>query len=120
MEKQIDDILSSIEIGSEFKNWSIEILKLDFENNIKEKEIIKHNLLTLLDKEEKKITKLTEYLISETISENEYNISKKQTKINIGRFRDKLIKLNNEQDESIEDTERVFNFLVQARSYFNH
>jgi hypothetical protein len=109
-----------MEIMPEFNNWSIKILKSDFENDIKEKEIIKKNLLTLLDKEEKKITKLTEYLISETISEDEYNISKKQTKINIERFRDKLDKFNNEKDESIEDTERVFNFLVQARSHFNH
>ncbi|GHU24793.1 hypothetical protein FACS189497_10340 [Betaproteobacteria bacterium] len=91
-----------------------------FEDSIREKEVMKRNLLTLLDKEERKLAKLTEYLISETISEDEYNISKKQTKINIGRFRDKLDKLNNEKGESIEDMERVFNFLVQARTHFNH
>jgi hypothetical protein len=74
----------------------------------------------LVDKEERKLAKLTEYLLSETINEEEYNISKKQTKIDIGIYREKLNKLNNEKDESIEDTERVFNFIVQARSYFNH
>jgi hypothetical protein len=120
LERQIDNILSSIDILPEFKNRCLEILKSDFENGIKEKSAIQSNLLTLLDKEEKKLAKLTEYLISETINEQEYNISKKQTKIDIGIYREKLDKLNNEKDESIEDTERVFNFVVQARSHFNH
>jgi hypothetical protein len=54
------------------------------------------------------------------IDVDEYAISKKQIKIDIEIYRNKLERLIDNKDESIEETERVFNFIVQARSFFNH
>jgi hypothetical protein len=35
-------------------------------------------------------------------------------------LREKLNKLNLEKDESFDDTERMFNFIAEARKYFNN
>jgi hypothetical protein len=40
--------------------------------------------------------------------------------LDIGIYRDKLNRVNDSKDESIDDTERIFNFVIQARSFFNH
>jgi hypothetical protein len=73
-----------------------------------------------IDSTERKLKKLTEALIWELIEDEEFKISKKQLKIEIEILREKLNKLNLEKDDSFDDTERLFNFIVEARTQFNH
>lgn len=40
--------------------------------------------------------------------------------IEINNYREQINKLNSQKDESLEITEKVFNFVVQAKSKFNH
>lgn len=120
LERQIDDILSSIEIIPEFKEWGLEILKEDFKNEYKTKEAITNNLYTALDESERKLKNLTEALIWELIDKEEFLISKKQIKIDIERWREKIERLNEAKDSSYDDTERVFDFIVNARTWFHH
>jgi hypothetical protein len=63
LEKQIDDILSNIEMIPEFKDWALVELKADFEKDLNEKLVIQKNLQSMIDKAEKKLKNLTEALI---------------------------------------------------------
>jgi uncharacterized protein YPO0396 len=120
LEKQIDILLSNIEIIPEFKEWALEALNNDFQDVIETKIQIQKNLRASIDGIEKKLKKLTEALIEELIEDEEYKISKKQMRIEIEVLREKLNKLNLEKDESFDDTERLFNFIVEARTHFNN
>jgi uncharacterized protein YPO0396 len=98
----------------------LEALNNDFQHCIQTKRDIQNNLQASIDNTEKKLKKLTEALIGELIENDEYTISKKQLKIELEIFREKLHKLNLEKDESFDDTERMVNFIVEARTHFNH
>lgn len=120
LEEQIDNMLEHIEIMPEFKEWWLEILRDDFENDMKTKEIIQKNLQSNLNHAEKRLKNLTEALIWELIDKEEYLISKNWIKIEIEQCREKINRLNDDKDTSYEDTEKVFDFIVQARTQFNH
>jgi hypothetical protein len=120
LERQINTLLTKIEIIPEFKKRALEALNNDFECFIETKRKIQNNLQVSINSTERKLEKLTEALLWELIEDEEYKISKKQLKIEIGILREKLNKLNLEKDESFDDTERLFNFIVEARMQFNH
>jgi len=120
LERQIDEILSSVEIIPEFKEWWLKALKDDFQNDMKLKESIQKNLQSSLDASERKLKNLTEALISELIDKDEYAINKRQLMIEIKRYREKINKLAAEKDNSLDETQEVFDFIIQARSQFNH
>jgi len=40
--------------------------------------------------------------------------------LNKSNYREQINKLNNEKDDSIETVEKVFDFVIKARSKFNH
>lgn len=120
LENQIDNILQGLELMPEFKEIWLEILKNNFEYDMKTKEAQKKQLQLSLTGSERQLKKLTEALILELIDNEEYKISKKQVLIDINMCKERISRLNAENDTSIEDTERVFDFIVNARSRFNH
>lgn len=120
LERQINEWLMSVELDYTFKEWGLEILREDFENEVKIKEWIKTQLKISLDSAEKKLKNLTSALIWELIDEEEFSITKKQLKLDINLYRQKLAKLVKEEDTSIEETIKVFDFIIWARAKFNH
>jgi tetratricopeptide (TPR) repeat protein len=120
LERQIDNFLEHIEITPEFIPWWLEILKNDLESEIETKKTIQKNFQSSLEKSERKLKNLTDAFIWELIEKEEYTIAKNQIKIDIGTYKDKLARLNLEHDESIDTTEQIFNFIIAARTHFNH
>lgn len=120
LESQIDNLLLSIEIMPEFKEWWLEILKESFASEIKLKEEIQRKMQLSLDESEKKLRNLTEALIWELIDKEEFVMTKKLIKIDIEKYREKLSKLWAEKDYSFDETEKLFDFITQARTHFNH
>ncbi len=120
LEKEINGYLSNIEMIPEFKDWALGVLREDFKNDVIQKETITKSLYSSLESSERKLAKLTDSLISELIDDEEYKISKKIIQIDINKYREQINKLNSEKDESIEETQKVFDFIIQAKSKFNH
>ncbi len=120
LEKQIDSYLSAIEIIPEFKQWALDILKNDYQNDILEKEMILKNLYKSLELSERQLNKLTDSLISEIITDEDYKIRKKYLIIEINKFKEQIDKLNKENDTSWKLTEDIFDFIIRARTKFNH
>lgn len=119
LEVQISNMLTWLEIMHEFKLWWLGALKNEFETEIKEKETLKRSLQDSLNKEEDKLMRLTSSLISGLIDDEEYTRIKKQVKIDIWIYENKLDRLKIDRDLSIDDTERVFHFIIDSVTSFN-
>lgn len=120
IEKQINDYIFNVELIPEFKDWALWVLKDDFNNDVVEKEIILKNLYESQMLSEKRLNKLTDSLIDEVITKEEYQVRKKHYQIEINNFREQIDKLNKQKDTSLEVTEKVFDFVIQAWTSFNH
>jgi site-specific DNA recombinase len=60
LEVQIVDLLKSIEILPQFKNWAIDIIKRDFHKELEQREMIYTNLQNNLKTQETKLNNLTD------------------------------------------------------------
>jgi len=103
-----------VELIPEFKDWALEALKDDFNNDVLEKEKILKSLYESQILTERRLNKLTDSLIDEIITKEEYQVRKKHYQIEINNYREQINKLNKEKDISLEVTEKVFNFVIQA------
>ena len=120
VEKQINNLIESVELIPEFKDWALDALKDDFNNDVLEKEKILKSLYDSQILSERRLNKLTDSLIDEIITKEEYQVRKKHYQIEINNYREQINKLNKEKDISLEVTEKVFNFVIQAWTWFNH
>lgn len=120
VEEQVNNLIESVELIPEFKDWALEALKDDFNNDVLEKEKILKSLYDSQILSERRLNKLTDSLIDEIITKEEYQVRKKHYQIEINNYREQINKLNKEKDISLEVTEKVFNFVIQAWTWFNH
>jgi len=120
LEAEIASIMSQFEIAPEFKEWWLDILKRDFENEILVKETIQKKMQSSLDSSEKKLKNLTEALIWELIEKDEYVITKNQIKKDINNYVAKLNRLWVEKDNSFDETEKLFEFILLGKSQLNY
>jgi len=114
VEEQINNLIESVELIPEFKDWALDALKDDFNNDVLEKEKILKSLYGSQILSERRLNKLTDSLIDEIITKEEYQVRKKYYQIEINNYREQINKLNKEKDISLEVTEKVFNFVIQA------
>jgi site-specific DNA recombinase len=120
LEKQIDQLISNTEIIPEFKEWALDILKDDFHNDVLEKEKILKSLYSSQLVSERRLNKLTDSLIDEIITKDEYTVRKKHLQMEINNYREQISKLNKHKDTSLKITEEVFDFVISAKTKFNH
>lgn len=118
LEVQILNILSSIEIKKEFKEWAIKLLKDDCNDMIEQRLKILNNINKTLMSEEKKLKNLTDLLLDETITKDEYNDKKDSIKFNIENLRAQRDNVDINSEKNLENTENVFEFAVNAREKF--
>jgi len=118
LEVQILNILSGIEIKKEFKEWAIKLLKDDCNDMIEQKLKILNNINKTLMSEEKKLKNLTDLLLDETITKEEYSEKKDSIKFNIENLRTQRDNVDINSEKNLENTENVFEFAVNAREKF--
>lgn len=120
LEEQISNFIDSIDIIPEFKDWALWVLKQDFQNDVAEKEKILQSLYSSQILAEKRLNKLTDSLIDEIITKEEYQVRKKHFQIEVNNYREQIGKLNKQKDTSLEVTEKVFDFVIWAKTAFHH
>ncbi len=120
LEEQINNILDSVEILPEFKQWWLKYLK----EEIKDVLIEKQNIIYWLEKNikilEKKLDILFDYLMDETIDKDDYDKRKLDMKKQLNNYKTQLKKSQGEKDDSIEYTEDTIDFIVNVRDKFNN
>jgi site-specific DNA recombinase len=118
LEKQLEDILSSIEIIPEFKNWAIWIIKSNY--NLEQKNILenKERLLKLEKETNKKLSNLIDLLLDWTIEKDIYDIKKNMLDEELLLLKKEIQNNENKKYRIINDVEEIFDFSSKARSIF--
>lgn len=119
LEVQIIDILKSIEILPQFRDWAIEIIKRDYHNELKERELIYNNLQTELKKQENKLNNLTDLLLEERIDKDDFDRRKIWIKQDIKDLEKQIWSISERRDEKLDITTDFFQFATNAVKSFN-
>jgi site-specific DNA recombinase len=118
LEKQIDEILSEIEIISDFKDWAISIIKSNYKEEQENLLENKDRLLVLERDSKKKLNDLVDLLLDWIIDKSIYNFKKNYLEKEILSFQREIEWIEWKRKQTINDTEKVFDFAVKARSLF--
>jgi site-specific DNA recombinase len=118
LETQIIDILSIIEIRKEFKQWAVKVLKNNCNKEMDKKLKVLSNINKSLTLEEKKLNNLTDLLLDETLSKDEFSIKKESIKVNIERLKDERNNIDLNSQKLLENMEGIFEFACNAKEKF--
>lgn len=118
LEAQILDILDSIEIEPSFKERALWVVKDNYESSIKETLMMYEKINTTINREEIKLKKLTDLLLEEIITNDDYKIKKSSLLETIERLKEQRDKIDTRWKDVLEQTEHVFNFLVNVKDNF--
>lgn len=124
LEKQVDDLLSRIQISEDFKNWAIQHL-----NELNDKEVDNRNavlvsLQSAYDDVVKRIDNLVKLKISpqntegDLLSDEEFKNQKDSLMKEKAHLQEKLGDTDNRINRWVELSEKTFNFACYARYWF--
>lgn len=119
IEQQITDILWSIEILPQFKEWALEILKKDFHKELEEREIIYDNLQKQLKIQENKLHNLTDLLLEDRIDKDDFDRRKVWIKEDIRILEEEISNISNRRDEKVNKISEFFEFSTSIVDSFN-
>ena len=118
LEKQINEILWSLEIMPEFKEWAVKIIREDYKKDIDDRE---WNILRLQNEEIKsrnKIDKLTDMLLDWRITDAIFDKKRILIELEIKQLKEGIINIDVKRKNKIEKLEDMFNFIIKARESF--
>lgn len=119
LEIQIQEILSTITIIPDFLEWALNVLKNKNQMEVTDRQSIYTNLNTSIELEQKKIDKLTDHLLNEIISPDEYKKKKEEMKKTILSLQSQRGNIEKRANEWLELTENAFKFASFAHINFN-
>jgi hypothetical protein len=104
----------------DFKELALDIVSQDYKNDIdlklKQIESINKTILS----EENALTRLTDLLIKELVSESEFIIRKKDIQSTIAKLKDTRDRIDLKKDEVQELTVKTFDFVSKAKEKFEN
>lgn len=118
LERQIEEILSSIEIYPEFVDWAKGVLHRLHDDETKKQESVFENLGKRIDETKRKQSRLLSLLIAETISEDEYKTGKVQLEQELKLLEAKRGSSNIQSRNWMEVMENTLDFAAHARQRF--
>lgn len=120
LETQIIDILKSVEILPEFRDWALDIIKRDYHKELEQRELIYGNLQKELKKQETKLNNLTDLLLEERIDTDDFDRRKKWIKQEIKDLEKQVWSISERRDEKLDITSDFFQFANSAVNSFNN
>lgn len=119
LEKQIEIEINKLTILPEFRQWAIEAVYEDIEfekNNIQK---MLESLNKAIEETEAQINRLVEMRYKDLLTDDEY-IEKRNELVNKKtKLREELRSLELQADESLELSEKAFDFVTYAHTWFN-
>lgn len=118
LEKQIDSLLSEIEINNEFKDWAIDVIKIN--HHIEQDDILdnKEKLINLEKESNKKLTDLVDLLLDWAIDKKMYNLKKTSLEDELMWIKNEIQKIDTKKFKFIKDVEEIFDFASESKSIF--
>lgn len=119
LEMMIKELLNEITIIPEFRDFALKALKDDYENERKFRERVERNLNNSITSTQKQLDNLIEIRLSDLIGDEEYKSKKEDLQSKLVSLREKLDKNFIRAEQSIETTERIFDFATRAKEAFD-
>jgi len=119
LEAQIKEIIENISIVPDFLEWALDVLKSRHQTEIADRQSIYDTINTSINLEQKKLDKLTDHLLNEIISPEEYKKKKDEMKKNILSLQSKRGNVEHRVMNWLELTENAFKFASFAHTHFN-
>lgn len=118
LEEQIEQELAKITILPEFREWALESLGKDHENEVQKRTKIFESLTQAVKDNQEQIDNLTRMRTRDLIDDHEYMRERTRLKDEQAKLRDEVEKVENRADRWLELTEETFNFATYAHSAF--
>jgi site-specific DNA recombinase len=118
LEEQIENELAKITILPEFREWALDSLGKDHENEVQKRTKIFESLTQAVKDNQEQIDNLTRMRTRNLIDDNEYMRERTRLKEEQGKLRSEVEKVENRADRWLELTEETFNFATYAHSAF--
>ncbi|HBK33778.1 TPA: hypothetical protein DEP34_03255 [Candidatus Uhrbacteria bacterium] len=119
LEAQIVDLLSQMTIPEQFAQWAIRWLRYIHENQIDTLSTTRESLQKTYNNTQRSIDNLTNALIGELISEEEYKKKKQELLEERDRLKAKLDDQEQTSDHWIDQMEKTFLFAQEAKARFD-
>ncbi len=120
LEIQIDNELSKVEILPEFRDWALEALRKNNNQEVEERMQIHKNINTTLIKTQTELDNLTKMRIRDLLTDEEYLNQKQGLQEQMKKLREELRSTEDRADKWLEHTEQIFNFATYAREAFKN
>ncbi|MGZ6005527.1 MAG: recombinase family protein [Candidatus Saccharimonadales bacterium] len=118
LEQQIDAYLAGITILPEFRDWALDVLRENNDQEITDRSTIHENQTKILLATQKQLDTLTKLRLRELISDEEY-IEQRETLVGeINRLKEQLRDTEQRAEKWLELTENAFDFATYARENF--
>ncbi len=124
LERQIDELLTTLTIPQEFIDWTMDILRKDRQDDINVRADMLKNLKFAISAASRRLDNLSKKYFSEAnkdgeiLSDDEYIKLKNQYILERKQIEEKIKALGDTQDEWLDNSEKLFNFAKQARGWF--
>ena len=120
LEEQIDQEIQKISILPEFKDWALDVLKEEYKKETLQNETIKCSVQNALNSAERKLCKLTDLLLGELITEEEFTKKKSELQKEVIDLKSKRNTTEDRAENWQELTEKTFHFVTHARYHFKN
>ncbi len=119
LEEQIEIEINNLRILPEFRKWAIEAVHSDIENEKNNIGKMAESVNKALKDTETQIDRLIEMKYKDQLTDDEYNEKKTNLVNRKTRLREELRSLELQADESLELSEKAFDFITYAHTWFN-
>lgn len=119
IEEQIANILKSIEIEPEFKEWVFATIKENYNSEFESRIKIFENLNNAIISEDKRLKRLTDMYLDSLINKEGYKNNKQEIEEKIENLKNQRNKIDLKGQKSMQLTEWVFEFAIDIVESFN-
>jgi len=118
MEAMIEEILNKISIGPKWKQWAIETIKEDYEDELLKHEELLKNTHAYEQKLLLELDNLLDLRIENVLSEEKYNQKKAEREMQLIRVQEKFKRLQQNVNDWIAQVEEKFDFVENVVEKF--
>ncbi len=118
--EQIDNILASLTIEPEFRDWALDVLRASHDQETEQREVVQQTQSSAVLKKQHELDVLTGLRLRELIDDKEYVEQRERLAGELERLKEALHDTERRADKWLELTERVFDFATNARYIFNN
>jgi len=120
LENQIEEEISKFTILPEFKDWALETIRENHDQEMDERNKIYEQQQRTVADTQRQFDNLVSMRLKEQVSDSEYNKERNRLHKEITQLRQNVNDTESRADRWIEITERVFNFATHAREWFQN